>query len=423
MSRGILIAAPSSGAGKTTITLGLMAALKAKGVSVSSAKSGPDYIDGRFHEAATGKPCINLDAWAMSSDRLRQLAPGDDLLVVEGAMGLFDGAPPDGQGSAADLATALDIPIILVVDAARQSQSIAALVHGFSSLRASPKIAGVILNRVGSERHKMMLTKALQKIDIAVIGAIPSRKDLARPSRHLGLVQAREQVDIADFIETARDLIAENVDLEAVQRIATPTAQKTNAKRLPPPAQYIAIARDDAFDFLYPHFVQDWRIQGAELSFFSPLADEAPARDHFVFLPGGYPELHAGKLAANQTFMTGVQKAPKVYGECGGYMVMGDGLIDADGHRHQMAGLLRLETSFETRTRHLGYRQLTPQGGPWEIPLNGHEFHYATTLKAKGDPLFYVKDAEGQNLDPGGLINGANCGSFMHVIDAAHSEA
>lgn len=421
---GLLIAAPSSGGGKTTITLGLLAALRARGFSVRSAKSGPDYIDGRFHEAATGFPCTNLDAWAMTPDRLRYLAQCEETLIIEGAMGLFDGAPPNGKGSAAELAKHLGLPVVLVVDASRQSQSIAALIHGFSSYDPSVNLAGVIFNRVGSKRHETMLGHAIRDMNIAVLGAIPKAEGLHRPSRHLGLVQATEQGDLAEFIGAVMDIVSKNIDLDLLQSLCTQVKPTAGAhKRLAPPAQRVAIARDEAFDFLYPHFLQDWRAQGAELSFFSPLGDDAPGDADLVFLPGGYPELHAGKLASNQTFLTGLRKAQSVYGECGGYMVMGDGLIDAEGTRHQMAGLLKLETSFETRERHLGYRYLTPLAGPWQRPLKGHEFHYATTLKAQGDPLFNATDAEGAKLAPMGIVNGNHAGSFAHVIDAAPSAA
>ena len=414
-----MIAAPASGSGKTTITLGLLAALVAQGTAVRSAKSGPDYIDGRFHEAATGHPCVNLDAWAMSPDRLRNLALGEDLLVIEAAMGLFDGAPPDGRGSAADLARHLGVPIVLVIDAARQSHSVAAVAHGFATLEAGLRIAGVILNRVGSARHEEMLRDALNEIGMPVMGVIPNDQRLLRPSRHLGLVQAKEQDDLPEFLETTRKLAGDYINLDFLTAIAMPLRQPfEDHRRLDPPAQRMAIAKDEAFDFLYPHLLADWHAAGAEISFFSPLADEAPEEADLVFLPGGYPELHAGRLAANAQFLGGLRSAKSVYGECGGYMVMGEGLIDADGQRHQMAGLLKLESSFEARQRHLGYRHLAPLGGPWDFNLKGHEFHYATTLKAEGDPLFKATDAAGVSLPPMGLITGNHSGSFAHVIDA-----
>lgn len=420
-----MIAAPNSGAGKTTLTVGLLAALRAKGVDVTSAKSGPDYIDGRFHKAVTGQPCFNLDAWAMTEDRLRGLAQTERLLVVEAAMGLFDGAPPNGQGSAADLASSLGIPAVLVVDASRQSQSIAALVHGFASFREHPKVGGVILNRVSSLRHEQMLCHALAPLNIPVIGAVPNTANLHRPSRHLGLVQAVEQSDLSKFIGEALNLVTQHLDLDMLVSLSNDIRRPAGQMpRLAPPAQHIAIARDAAFDFFYDHFVHDWNAQGAELSFFSPLNDDAPPPADLVFLPGGYPELHAGKLAANSSFLNGLRASSRVYGECGGYMVMGETLTDEKGQTHKMAGLLRLETSFEKPRRHLGYRKLSPKvGGPWSGPINGHEFHYASTIKALGDPLFTATDSEGTSLPPMGLINKNHSGSFAHVIDAQGSQA
>jgi len=197
---GIILAAPSSGAGKTTVTLGILRALSRSGHAIRSAKSGPDYIDPQFHAAATGRPCVNLDAWAMTSERLKALAAGDGDLIVEGAMGLFDGAPPHGKGSTADLARTLDLPVVLIVDAKAMSQSVAALVRGFMAHDKRVKIVGVILNHVGSERHSDMLKTALTPLNIPVLGAIPRAPALSRPSRHLGLIQAGEMPDLECFL-------------------------------------------------------------------------------------------------------------------------------------------------------------------------------------------------------------------------------
>lgn len=420
MSRGLIIAAPSSGSGKTTITLGILRALKRAGVAVRGAKSGPDYIDPRFHEAACGSPVLNLDAWAMGPDRLRALAAGDGLLVVEGAMGLFDGAPPDGKGATADLARVLGLPVVLVVDAARMAQSVAALVAGFGAHDPEVHVEGVILNRVGSARHEAMLRRALMQLGVPVLGAVGRDSKLVHPSRHLGLVQASERGDLEEYLDCVGDRTEECVDLKALQGLARPLPAAPAMPVLAPPAQNIAIARDQAFAFSYPHLLNDWCAAGASLSFFSPLNDEPPQAADMVFLPGGYPELHAGRLVSCENFRAGMRAAAQnsiIYGECGGYMVMGDGLIDADGARHQMLGLLALETSFEQRKLHLGYRSLAPLGGPFTGLLMAHEFHYATTLKAEGIPLFDAQDAEGNTLAPMGLINGQICGSFAHVID------
>jgi len=429
--RGLLIAAPSSGAGKTTLTLALLRALKTAGRSVVSAKSGPDYIDPKFHEAASGAPCVNLDAWAMTAETLTALATeqvrGHDLLVVEGAMGLFDGAA-NGRGSAADLAATLDLPVVLVVDCARQAQSVAALVHGFRSFRQDIAIAGVLLNRVGSPRHETMLRKALAPLEVEVFGALPRSEALVLPERHLGLVQAGEHPDLETFLEEAARLCRSHVDLQRLAELAgSPLAAARDTRDLPAPlAQRIAVARDTAFAFSYPHLLDFWQAQGAELSFFSPLADEPPAPDaDAVYLPGGYPELHAGTLADAATFKDGMVATGRagklIYGECGGYMTLGTGLIDADGTRHEMLGLLPLETSFQTRKRHLGYRKLRSLGGlPWSGGLTAHEFHYASIVsEGAADRLFAAVDAEGNTLAELGLRGGSVMGSFGHVIAVA----
>lgn len=420
MTKGLVIAGTASGSGKTTVTLGLLRALHRVGVPVRAAKSGPDYIDPRFHEAATRSPAINLDAWAMPKARLRELAQGEGLLVVEGAMGLFDGAPPDGAGSSADLAKHLALPVVLIVNAAHMAQSVGAVVAGFAGHDPNLTLAGVILNNVGSPRHETMLRRALEPSGLPVLGAVPRQADLALPSRHLGLVQAEEHGDLEPFLDRAADCMGAHIDLDQLQTLARPLAPCSPSGPKRPPAQSIAIARDRAFAFSYPHMLRDWQAAGATLSFFSPLADEAPPPADLIFLPGGYPELFAGQLAAASNFQRGMRRAAmhsQIYGECGGYMTLGTSLIDAGGVRHAMVGLLPLETSFEHRKLHLGYRQLTPLGGPFTSALTGHEFHYATTLRAEGQPLFEAKTAEGSALPPLGLINGRVCGSFAHVID------
>ncbi len=429
IGRGLIVAAPSSGSGKTTVTLGLLRALARDGVAVRGAKSGPDYIDPRFHEAACGQPCMNLDAWAMSPARIRSLAAGKGLLVIEGAMGLFDGAPPDGKGATADLAGILGMPVVLVVDAASMAQSVAPLVAGFAAQDPRVRVAGIILNRVGSDRHERMLRKALEPLGIPVLGALPRDGGLALPARHLGLVQAGEHPDLAAFLDRAADRVQRHVDLSALQALAAEFEADIalhNHERHGTYRPRIAIARDEAFAFVYPHELAEWRYGGADLRFFSPLADEPVPEAGRVFLPGGYPELHAGRIAAAEQFLTSLRKAAEtteIYGECGGYMVLGDALTDADGVRHRMAGLLPLETSFAERRLHLGYRKLTGYAGnkARELGVRGHytahEFHYATTLRAEGEPLWQAEDAEGNRLPDMGLVLGNVSGSFAHIID------
>jgi len=350
--------------------LSILRALSAMGMDIRAAKAGPDFIDPAFHARACGWPSVNLDPWAMRPDRLRGLAfaQGGSHLLVEAMMGLFDGAA-DGSGSAADLAAVLGLPVILIVDAARQSHSVAALVRGFRDHRADVEICGVILNRVGSPRHETMLSSALSAIGMPIFGAIPRDVAMHLPERHLGLVQAAEHADVEGFITTAAALAGSRIDLERLLAAFAPIGRPAGPmRRLPPPGQRIAIARDSAFAFSYPHQLSDWREAGAELSFFSPLHDEEPdSAADAVVLPGGYPELHAGRIASAGRFMAGLRHAAArgafVYGECGGYMVLGKGLVDGAGIRHAMAGLLSLETSFEKPRLHLGYRHASAAQG------------------------------------------------------------
>ncbi|MEJ2019933.1 MAG: cobyrinate a,c-diamide synthase [Maritimibacter sp.] len=417
--RGLILAAPGSGSGKTTLTLGILRALARKGVALRGAKSGPDYIDPRFHEAACGRACYNLDAWAMGPERIRALAGGDDLLLIEGAMGLFDGAPPAGKGAVADLARMLALPVVLVVDVSHMAQSVAPLVAGFAAHDPDVRIAGVILNKVGSPRHEAMLRAALAPLGLPVLGALYRQSGLEHPSRHLGLVQAGEREGLEGWLDHVADAIDASVDLDALTALAQPLPDAPDAPRLSPPGKRIAVASDKAFAFAYPHILDDWRAQGAEILPFSPLADEAPDTSaDFIFLPGGYPELYGEQLAAAQTFKAGMRAATcPIYGECGGYMVLGEAITDAGGTKHDMLGLLALETSFATRKLHLGYRHATAEVGPFPGNWRAHEFHYATTLKAEGTPLFTVSDAESNALPPAGLIAGHVAGSFIHLID------
>lgn len=420
---GCVIAAPHSGAGKTLITLGILRALKRAGQAISSAKVGPDYIDPAFHTLACGAACINIDSWAMGHNFVQGLATGlDGLVIVEGVMGLFDGAI-DGTGSTADVAALLDLPVILIVDARAQSSSAAALLHGFKTFRDDIRVAGVIFNRVGSPRHAALLIKAAAHVDVPVLGCVPRYEALTMSSRHLGLVQAMEQTGIEELIERAADCVAQHIDLAMLQSISVPLAQSDHKiKPLAPLGQRIAIAQDDAFSFTYRHLLKGWRDMGAEILPFSPLANEAPDLSaDAVFLPGGYPELHAGSLSANTHFLDGLRERAKlalIYGECGGFMTMGDQLIDAKGVAHQMAGLLPVTTSFEQRTRHLGYRKLTHDSPlPWPKKLRGHEFHYSTlTASAKGAPLFQATNAMNEPEAPMGIHQGRIMGSYAHVI-------
>ncbi len=422
LAKAVIVAAPHSGSGKTLVTLGLIRALRNAGHHVASAKVGPDYIDPQFHSGASGETCVNLDPWAMGPHACKSLLQNDaDITIIEGVMGLFDG--PDGaRGSTADLAEDLGLPVLLVIDCAHQAQSITALVNGFAQHRPAVHIAGLFLNRIKSDRHAAILRAALADCDIPIIGQLRHNDSFHMPSRHLGLVQAMENQSLEDFLETVAAGVARETFLDSLFQIAAPPANQAekSSSFLPPLAQNIAIASDEAFSFVYPHVLSAWAKAGASLRFFSPLANEAPPNANAVYLPGGYPELHAGKLAANTTFLQGLRSFDGlIYGECGGYMTLGDALTDAHGAEHAMAGLLPLHTSFAARKLHLGYRQLTSLGGPFPKHLRGHEFHYATIVsEGDADPLFEAQTANGTALPAMGLRRGNVMGSFAHIISA-----
>jgi cobyrinic acid a,c-diamide synthase len=439
---GLIIAAPRSGAGKTTVTLGLLRALRRRGCVVQPFKCGPDYIDPAFHEMAAGRPSFNLDCWAMGEELIATLAAevstGANISIAEGVMGLFDGAAARGRsgtGATADLAALLGWPVVLVLDVAGQTETAAAVALGCASYRDDVDIAGVILNRVASERHLSLVAPAFERINMRIFGAILREDRLALPERHLGLVQAGEIPAIDQRLDTLADIIGAAIDLDAIKQSARPAkaaiaiceAQSDGTRSsLQPPGQRIALAQDRAFSFMYPHVLRQWRRAGAEIIPFSPLADEAPdATADAVWLPGGYPELHAGMLASAQGFRGGLQKLAgrsiPIHGECGGHMVLGHGLEDADGNRHEMAGLLGLETSFSKRRLHLGYRRarlrVACSLGAKGTEVLGHEFHYASTVLARGDPLVDCWDAAGAEVPEQGARQGSTTGTFFHVID------
>ncbi len=432
---GLIIAAPQSGSGKTIVTLGLLRHLRRRGRRVAAAKVGPDYIDPSFLAAACGEACASLDPWALRREtlaaRIAALESSSEIVLCEGVMGLFDGAGLAATGSTADLAQYSGWPVILTVNLEGQAASVAALIEGFARHREGVTIAGVIFNRVGSARHVAMAKAALERSlpAIKLLGSIPRDAALHLPSRHLGLIPAGEHEQLERFIDRAAAVIAAHIDVGALVTLARPSTTKRGADTppLPPLGRSIAVARDQAFAFAYDAVLLGWRAADAALSFFSPLAGEGPSRDaDAIYLPGGYPELFAGAIADNRSFLDGLRQAAGhgrvIYGECGGYMVLGETLVDADGTTHAMAGLLPLRTSFATRKLHLGYRRATlaadaPLGGAGQS-FRGHEFHYATIAAEGGAaPLFRVADPDGATLDPMGQHVGRVMGSFVHLTD------
>lgn len=437
MTPGLLIGAARSSSGKTTLALGLMRALTRRGLRVAAVKCGPDYIDPAFHAAATRRPGINLDSWTMDESLIAHLASRAgaeaDIIIAEGAMGLFDGAPggASGVGASADIAALLGWPVLLAHDVSGQGQTAAALVRGLATHDPRLRVAGVVLNRVGSERHRKLSGEAIEATGLPIFGALPRNDAVTLPERHLGLVQAGETTELEARLEALADFVEAHVDVtmvieaaRSVPKLFRSCSAEQKAGPLRAPAQRIAVARDDAFSFFYPHLAQGWRDAGAELVFFSPLADEPPPDDcDFCWLPGGYPELHAGRLAQAARFFNGLRRFAEtrgVHGECGGYMTLGDGLIDADGVTHRMAGLLQLQTSFAKRKLHLGYRRArlaAPHAlGDAGAALRGHEFHYASIIAEEGAPFAFACDAYSDSEAPTGLISGRVSGSFFHYI-------
>ena len=437
---GLLIAAPASGTGKTTLMLGLLAAFRAQGLAVQPFKSGPDYIDPAFHAAAAGRASLNLDSWAMQPAHLASLmqaAEGADLVLAEGSMGLFDGVATVGEtGNRRQRGYRRPRRLARGAGARRLRPGAigrgdgARLCHAAQECcarrrraqsRREPASRGAGARRHGDRRHPRAR-------------ALPKQQSVALPERHLGLVQAEEQPRLAQILAEMAGFVATHVDLTALRAIAarTKTADIIARPDISPPGNRIALARDAAFSFIYPHLLAGWRAAGAEILPFSPLADEAPDMSaDACWLPGGYPELHAGRLAAATRFHSGLRsfaETKPIHGECGGYMAMGEGLIDASGTRHQMTGFFKLTTSFEKRRMHLGYRLATLTspipGHAAGTRLRGHEFHYASILEHNDAPLAQVVDASGAVVPETGSSKifdggGRATGSFFHLIAEA----
>ncbi|MGX2039369.1 cobyrinate a,c-diamide synthase [Methylocaldum sp. MU1018] len=370
----LLIAAPASGQGKTTVTAGLARLHARQGRRVRVFKTGPDFLDPMILEKASGAPVYNLDLWMGGESHCRRLlheAAGDtDLILVEGVMGLYDGAP-----SSADLAVLFGIPVLAVIDASAMAQTFAAVAHGLSAYRKDLPFAGVLANRVGSAGHAELLRSALP--DPAVWrGALPREADFALPERHLGLHPAEEIADLDARIEAVADALESTSPAELPPPVEFPPAEsEVPSARLA--NMTIAVARDAAFCFLYPANLDTLRALGANLVFFSPLADADLPKADAVWLPGGYPELHLGRLAVNRGMKDALRRhhaaGKPILAECGGFLYLLETLADAQGRQARMAGLLPGRAVMQPRLANLGLHGVElPEGG-----LRGHTFHHA----------------------------------------------
>lgn len=429
---GVIIAGSTSGCGTTTLTLALLRALACRGFATSAFQVGPNPVGPALHARACGRPCLNLDCWAMRLETLAglgdHLADGADLILGEATLGLFDDAD-DGGGSSGDLAGLFDLPVVLVVDAHNMGASAAALALGFIHHRDDVEIAGMLFNRVRSERHSEILRRACDDhFSQPVLGCLPDDERLRLPEPLPGRMPAGEPSGLAAFLDGAADLASARIDLERLVRLARPFGlglYGPRAQPLKPLGQRIALARDGAF--AYAATLDGWRAAGAEILPFSPLAGEGPdPRADAVFLPGGWPEPHAASLAGNAAFLERLRAHAEagafVYGECGGFIALGERLIDAQGRAHAMAGLLPLSASFEQTRQRQGYRRvrlIAPSPlGQAGATFRGHEGASASITVADGtEPLFEIADARGRPLGTSGLRAGNVAGSLVRLID------
>jgi cobyrinic acid a,c-diamide synthase len=418
----LVVAGTHSGVGKTTVATGLMAAFGSAGRTVAPAKVGPDFIDPGYHARATGRPGRNLDAWLCGPDAVPGLAgraaAGADLLVVEGVMGLFDGAADGTPSSTADIAHLLDAPVVLVVDASSMSGSVAAIVHGFATLDPRVRLAGVILNRVGSDGHETQLREAIAPLGVPVLGALQRNDELQWRDRHLGLVPVVEHTAEVDrSLRRLGEVVARSCDLEALAVIATATPGRTVPDPvLPEPVAdvRIAVAAGPAFSFSYPDNLEALAAAGAELVEFDPLmAEQLPEGCRGLVAGGGFPEVFAEGLAANRPLLDDlrgrVADGLVVWAECGGLLWLARSLDD-----HTMAGVIDTGAVMTERLT-LGYRTATTRAdsplGPAGLVLRGHEFHYSTT-EPTGDALA-LKGRFGSG--PGGFADRRLLASYLHV--------
>ncbi|MBB5911502.1 cobyrinic acid a,c-diamide synthase [Nocardia transvalensis] len=438
----VVIAAPASGSGKTTLATGLIGALRRAGHRVAPFKVGPDYIDPGYHGLAAGRPGRNLDPVLVGVERVAPLyeygTRDCDLAVVEGVMGLFDGRIDDNrvtavaEGSTAQVAALLGAPVVLVVDARGHSQSLAALLHGFATFDSEIRLGGVILNRVGSERHEEVLRAACDRVGLPVLGALPRMAELSVPSRHLGLIPAVEHGRAAQAaVDAMTELVSAHIDLTAVARMAD---ARTSGPAWDPAAEVeasvtagpaIAVAGGAAFTFGYAEHRELLNAAGAEVVVFDPLRDELPTGTAGLVLPGGFPEEHAAELAANTPLLTavaeGARRGMPVHAECAGLLYLTRSL---DGH--PMAGVVDATAEFGSRLT-LGYRDAVALANSplWSAGerVRGHEFHRTRLVAAGGDvPAWGWRAPGGESVREGALTGNVHA-SYLHTHPVGNPRA
>ncbi|MBC9908970.1 cobyrinate a,c-diamide synthase [Chitinophaga varians] len=414
MQPQFLIAAPHSGAGKTTVTLAVLRALQRKGLRVQPFKCGPDYIDPRLHSIAAGRPGINLDRYMMSDEHVRniyaQYSAQADVSVTEGVMGLFDGAVKM-EGSSAELAMFLDIPVILVVNAKAMAYSAAALLYGYKNFSPGLRIAGVIFNFVSTASHYRFLQDAAADVGLTALGYLPENISIKIPSRHLGLHISADH-DYDQIINDAADHLSQYIDLDKLMEMTRAPRKAYTTENKPAGRLRIAVAQDEAFNFIYPQNIQALSSFG-EITYFSPLQDQAlPAAD-VLYLPGGYPELHLPQLTANTALRTAVKAFKgKILAECGGMMYLGAAIHDESGQPYEMCDVLPMSTTMQQKKLALGYREVEFDS----ITLRGHEFHYSTFVDtpALTDMPIRVSNARGEMMATPVFYDDRIFASYLH---------
>lgn len=435
---GFVIAGTQSGMGKTTLTLGVLAALRKRGLSVQPFKIGPDFIDPGHHTAVTGVPSRNLDGWMLSraynTDVFNRSLSGHDVGVVEGMMGLFDGYDGKSEaGSTAEMAKWLGLPVLLVVDASAMARSVAAVIHGFQHFDPALNVAGVIFNKIGGPGHLHYLEEAVRDApNITVLGGLPADETITLPERHLGLVTGEEQPVSAGQTDHLAGVIEDHLDLSSLLRLSvlpqppTPDPQPHRAPLPDPPVRF-GIARDEAFCFYYPDNLELLEQAGATLVFFSPLHDlHLPPDLHGLYLGGGYPEVHAQTLAANTTMRQEmkdfIQDGKTVYAECGGLMYLTQGIRDVEGHDFPMVGVYPTSVRMRSRLSALGYAEVTipPTNGLFPaLRVRGHEFHYSELVPdlpvKQTRTLYQVRQRAAEATRPEGYVYKRCLASYIHL--------
>ncbi|WP_240194289.1 cobyrinate a,c-diamide synthase [Desulfopila inferna] len=430
-SRAFVIAGTQSGSGKTTITLGLMAALDRLGHSVMPYKCGPDFIDPSLHKLVTGKISRNLDLWMAGEQFCRDCFARHmtkvDIGVVEGVMGMFDGGP----ASSAALAKALDIPVILVLDVRSTAESAAAVLKGFETLDPAVEVKGVILNMVGSSRHLHLVRGAIeQHCRAEILGYLPRTLDFTIPSRHLGLHMGEEMPVTGEKIEKLAETVIEHIDMDRLLEIAAMPGPPAPAKRQKSAESImrLGVARDKAFCFYYEDNLDIFRRAGAEICYFSPLQDEhLPQGLDGIYLGGGYPELYGAELSGNHSMLREIRQWAEagrpLYAECGGFMYLSEGITDPEGCFHPMAAVFPATTVMQTRRASLGYREISTTAatffGPAGTVLRGHEFHYSRIEPNDSIERVYRVD----NATEEGYRRNNVIGGYMHLHFGSNEQA